>query len=135
MQMLTRLFTTRIVASSSSTSDSSRSTASEAAEWRWRICWMSLCDSEKKAVSEPDTRAETVSRQSVTTSIAALRAVKPSKVTICVRVSSKIAWLRGYSKSEPFFSCFSAGVAAESPLSTSLRTDGISTMNFELRVW
>ena len=92
MQMFTRLFITRIVASSRSTSDSRRSTASAEAE---RRCWKrrtSLCEREKKEVSAPETSAEIHSRQHVTAQSTTTCGVKPLKV-IQGRVVSKVGML------------------------------------------
>ena len=89
MQTFTRLFTTRIVASSRSTSFNRRSMApAEAARLFFRRL-MSLCDREKKEVSAPDTRAEIHNSRSVTAQNTAMRGSNPLK-TIQEPVSSKL---------------------------------------------
>ena len=91
MQIFTRLFTTRIVASNRSTFVSRRSTASADAVVRLRRRRISLCDREKNEVSAPDTSAETHSRPSVTAHSTAIWAENPLNVIHEVVVSSKPA--------------------------------------------
>lgn len=76
-----------MVASSRSTSESSRSTASDEAEVFLRSAAMSLCEREKNEVSAPETRAETSSRQQVTRHNAARWGEKPWKVIQGIEVS------------------------------------------------
>ena len=77
MQMFTRLLTTRIVASSMSTFFSRKSTASAEADFCSRMRRTSERDNEKKAVSAPETRAETKSRQHAAAHITAMRGDMP----------------------------------------------------------
>ena len=90
MQTFTKLFTTRIVASSMSTSVSRRSTAPADALRLALRRFTSLCDSEKNDVSAPDTSAETHNRKSVTAQSAAMRGSNPLN-TIQEPVSSKLS--------------------------------------------
>ena len=65
MQIFTRLLATRMVASSESTSSSSERIALSRASGFVRISCCSRGVSEKKATSEPDTRAEIISNRTV----------------------------------------------------------------------
>ena len=76
MQTFTKLFTTRIVASSRSTSVNSRNTVEAEGVLRSRSVRTSLCESEKNDVSAPETSAERHSNTNVTAQSAAMVGVK-----------------------------------------------------------
>ena len=80
MQILTKLLVTNMVANNLSTSaKSDRIWLSRASAFS-RICCNSLGVREKKATSEPDTKAEIKSRINITTPIMAISGVKPKYV-------------------------------------------------------
>ena len=88
MQTFTRLFTTRIVASSRSTSVNSRSTVDDEGLLRSRSARTSLGESEKNDVSAPETSAERHSNTTVTAQSTAMAGVK-LPIVIQGRVVSK----------------------------------------------
>ena len=90
IQILTRLFVTRIVANRRSTFDSSETISPSRESELCDMRCSSLGVSEKNATSDPETRADMVSRINVRTSITPTSGVKPRYMTAVESKNSNI---------------------------------------------